>query len=416
MTDRPAFDPGRWLLSLAHVSFNATIGLAVVIATTVMLLVGFPLCLITAGIPLVVLGFTLAHLYSQAQRWFLSVQGRPLEGKIRPVRSSGKGFMAWVSAQLSSPRRWREAGLATFGAFCQAPLSLAAVCWVGYGGEEVVSYLSGNVHGLFESVLTGLPNWFDLLLGVLLIVTWPFVIWAAARADIAIARFFLSPGPQDMAEHVEHLRETRADADRAESQRLRQLERDLHDGPQQRLIRTGMDLATAQRRLASGDLDAAQTMLAEAQARNDETIRELRQLSRGFAPPVLAERGLAAALTSLAGSAPLPVKLDLDERLPRYSEPVERAIYFGAAEAIANAAKHSRAERVELSLHEYGDQDDGPRQLILFVQDDGAGGAVPLPGHGLDGLRARVTSVEGLFTVSSPAGVGTTVTITIPLG
>ncbi|MDR1212920.1 MAG: sensor domain-containing protein [Propionibacteriaceae bacterium] len=416
MTDRPAFDPGRWLLGLAHVSFNATVGLAVCIATTVMFGVGFPLCLITAGVPLVIFAFFLSYLYSLAQRWFLAAQGRPIEGRIHPVRSSGKGFIAWISAQLSSPRRWREAGLATFGALGQSPLSLAAVCWIGWGGQEVVSYFAGSVHGLFESVLTGLPSWFDLLSGILFIVTWPFVIWGVARADVAIARFFLTPGSQDMAEHVEHLRETRADADRAESQRLRQLERDLHDGPQQRLIRTGMDLATAQRRLASGDLDAAQTMLAEAQARNDETIRELRQLSRGFAPPVLAERGLAAALTSLAGSAPLPVELDLDERLPRYSEPVERAIYFGAAEAIANAAKHSRAGRVELSLHEYGDPDDGPRQLILFVQDDGAGGAIPLPGHGLDGLRARVTSVEGIFTVSSPAGGGTTVTITIPLG
>ncbi|MDR1387329.1 MAG: sensor domain-containing protein [Propionibacteriaceae bacterium] len=414
-SDRPSRGFRGWLLDLAYVSFNTGIGLAVSIIVIVFLAVGFPLVLITVGVPLVALGFILANLYGEAQRGFLALLGRPLAGPLPPIQPRGKGLLAWAGAHLGSSQRWREAGLACFGALAQSILSLIGLSWVGFGAQEVIGFFSSSVHVLFEEVLTRFPNWFDLAVGIFFILTWPVVIWGCARVDVAIARFFLSTDGQAMAERIEHLRETRAGADKAESQRLRQLERDLHDGPQQRLIRTGMDLASAQRRLASGELTDAQALLAEAQARNDETIRELRQLSRGFAPPILADHGLGPALTSLASSAPLPVQLDLDWRTPRYSEAVERAVYFGATEAIANAAKHARADRVELSLHEYGDQADGPKQLILFVQDDGAGGAVPLPGHGLDGLKARVTSVEGVFTVSSPPGGGTTVTITIPL-
>ncbi|MDR1450173.1 MAG: sensor domain-containing protein [Propionibacteriaceae bacterium] len=413
--DRPARGFRGWLLDLAYVSFNAVAGLASAIIVIVFLTVGFPLILITVGGLLVALGFVLAHLYGMAQRGFLQALGRPTAGPLPPVQARGKNLLAWAAAHLSSSRRWREAGLASFGALAQSVLSLIGLSWIGFGIEEAIGPLSDNVHGLFEELLTRFPGWFDLPLGAFFVLTWPVVVWCCARADAFIARVFLVSDGQAMAERIEHLRETRAGADKAESQRLRQLERDLHDGPQQRLIRTGMDLASAQRRLASGDLAQAQTLLAEAQARNEETICELRQLSRGFAPPILAEQGLGPALTSLAGSAPLPVKLDLDQRPPRYSEAVERTVYFGAAEAIANAAKHARASRVELSLHEQGDPAAGLRRLILLVQDDGAGGALPLPGHGLDGLKARVTSVEGIFAVDSPAGAGTVVAITIPL-
>src|SRR5581483_4488044 len=172
-------------------------------------------------------------------------------------------------------------------------------------------------------------------------------------------------------------------------------------------VALGMNLGMAEQKLAT-DPEGAQRLVTEARAAVAEALRELRDLARGIHPPVLSDRGLGAALETLAGRSALPVSVDvaLGERLPAA---VETAAYFVAAEAIANAAKHSGATRVEVRAR----RRDGA--LELEVADDGGGGADPA-GAGLTGLRRRVEALDGTLEVTSPAGGPTTIRAELPCG
>jgi signal transduction histidine kinase len=154
------------------------------------------------------------------------------------------------------------------------------------------------------------------------------------------------------------------------------------------------------------DPEEAEKLVAEARAGVAEALSELRDLARGIHPPVLSDRGIGAALDTLADRSPLPtiVRVDLDRRPPAR---IETAAYFVAAEALANAAKHSRAGRVEISVGEH----DG--MLAVEVTDDGKGGADPA-GGGLGGLRRRVEALDGTLTVESPTGGPTTIRAELP--
>lgn len=192
---------------------------------------------------------------------------------------------------------------------------------------------------------------------------------------------------------------------RAESGTRRSLERDIHDGPQQRLVRLGMDLARAQRRLHD-DPQAAEEIIAGALTQTQEALDELRQLSRGIASPVLADRGLGAALADLADRSVVPVQVQA--QLPRLPEPVEQTAYFVASEALANLNKHSGARVAELgAVLEAG-------RLRLWVVDDGCGGADLAKGHGLAGLKERLEGVGGRLLLSSPPGGPTRVEAVVP--
>ncbi len=189
------------------------------------------------------------------------------------------------------------------------------------------------------------------------------------------------------------------------ARQLRALERNLHDGPQQILVRTGMDLALAQRRIEEGDLDKAQQVIAEARSHTTAALEQMRSLVRGFAPPVLAERGLTDALAVLAANAPVPTSLW--SILPsgwRIEPTVEQTLYFIASECIANAGKYSGASQIRLTLDEVGGQ------LRLTVADNGRGGAQVLPGHGLEGIGGRAGSIDAAWQLDSHEG-GTTVTV-----
>jgi len=185
-----------------------------------------------------------------------------------------------------------------------------------------------------------------------------------------------------------------ADAER------RRLERNLHDGAQQRLLSVALAVRLARGQLARGSPDGTAELVAEAAAELELGLEELRELARGTFPAVLAEEGLGAALQALADRAPLPVELTGD-LAGRPAAPVEHACWFTVSELIANAAKHAGASRVVVDLR----VDDG--QVVLEVRDDGAGGADP-HGSGLRGLADRVASAGGVFTVHSPQGAGTT--------
>ncbi|WP_439564111.1 sensor histidine kinase [Microcella sp.] len=249
-----------------------------------------------------------------------------------------------------------------------------------------------------------------IVLGVIALVTLPYVLRGLTWLHAAIARPFLGRFTNEQLEQqVSSLFTSRQAAVAAEGSALRRIERDIHDGPQQRLIRLQMDLAAAERRLEASP-DEAAGLIQDARRQAQDALDELRNLSRGFAPPLLLDRGLFAALESLATRSSIPVTLETElgatANLP---DEVARNAYFVASELIANAAKHSQASTITLSVTTA----DGA--LVVAVTDDGVGGAVESVGHGLAGLRDRAAGMGGTFAISSPGGGPTTVTVTLPL-
>jgi signal transduction histidine kinase len=203
------------------------------------------------------------------------------------------------------------------------------------------------------------------------------------------------------------LETTRAGAVDEQEANLRRIERDLHDGAQARLVALGMNLGLAEQKLAS-DPEAAQQLVAEARAGLVEALGELRDLARGIHPPVLTDRGLAAALASLADRSAVPVTVDV-ELADRPPAAVETAAYFVAAESLANATKHAGPAQVTMTIRRHGDV------LDVRVTDDGRGGA-DSGGNGLTGLRRRVEALDGRLEVTSPRGGPTTIHAELPCG
>ena len=225
----------------------------------------------------------------------------------------------------------------------------------------------------------------------------------------AIIRALLGPsGTAVLQQRVEQLSESReASVDAAEAER-RRIERDLHDGAQQRLVALAMDLGLAKERLERGDDDAATVALVgHAHDEAKRAITELRELVRGIHPAVLADRGLDAALSALAARCPVPVDLqvDLPERPPAA---IEATAYFVVGEALTNVAKHSKARSVRVRVTRRGPI------LAVEVTDDGVGGAVVHRSGGLAGLADRVRAVEGTLRLASPAGGPTTLLAELP--
>lgn len=274
-----------------------------------------------------------------------------------------------------------------------------------------------------------------LIAGLVFAATLPWVMGGLATMHHTVARAMLGPSRADaLANEVKQLDASRDAAVQAEDAALRRLERDLHDGPQQRLVRLQMDLATLERRLAAGEQAEAGELAAEARLQAKATLDELRALSSGMAPPLLQDRGLRAALASLAALSVVPVGAELDPALDgRLSSGVERSAYFVVAELLANVAKHAAASAVTLrvgivtasaaaasssaSASGVGSTGGAPALLLeIWVVDNGRGGAVPVPGHGLEGLRDRVQGLRGELDISSPVGGPTSVHVRIPLG
>jgi signal transduction histidine kinase len=193
---------------------------------------------------------------------------------------------------------------------------------------------------------------------------------------------------------------------RAGDTERKRLERNLHDGAQQRLVSLALRLRLVKARLRE-DPDSAETLLAEADRELDQALEELRELARGIHPAVLTDRGLDAAIHALADRAPLPIDVRCvpNDRLP---ETVEAAIYYLVAEAITNVAKYAQATRARVAV----DRSDGVATVV--VSDDGVGGAEPVPGSGLSGLADRVEALGGRLHVESPRGRGTELTAEIP--
>jgi signal transduction histidine kinase len=194
----------------------------------------------------------------------------------------------------------------------------------------------------------------------------------------------------------------------ASDEARRRIERDLHDGTQQRLVSLGLaaHMAEADVRADRGDLRAELSRIAAGLA---DAVAELQEFSRGIHPAILADGGLGPALRALARRSAVPVDLDVttDTRCP---EPIEIAVYYVASEALANTVKHAQASHAEISLT----RRDG--SLLLSIRDDGVGGADPARGSGLAGLADRVEALGGSIHVHSAAGAGTHITVNLPLG
>jgi signal transduction histidine kinase len=246
------------------------------------------------------------------------------------------------------------------------------------------------------------------VLGLVLVLAAPQLTRGLALADGALARRLLGPR-RDLAARVTELEISRERVvDAAEAER-RRIERDLHDGAQQRLVALAMELGRAKARFGD-DIDAARELVDQAHAQAKEALTELRNLVRGVHPPVLTDRGLDAALSGVAALCPVPVDVQVD--VPVRPKPaVEAVAYFMVAEALTNVAKHARASHAKVVVEGHG----FPGTLTVMVSDDGIGGA-DIASPGLAGLADRVSGVDGRLSVESPAGGPTIIAAELPCG
>ena len=304
----------------------------------------------------------------------------------------------WLVHGLSAMQRSRLR--ATLGAEIPAPVRP-----LGRTGHQFGYHLL--------AVVTGVT-------GIVLVPLFPVVPGLASRvtsADERLALALLGPGRREsLAQRVESLARSRADLVAAADVERRRIERDLHDGAQQRLVSLAMNLGMARERFES-EPEPVRQALAAAHDEAVLALTELREFIRGLHPAVLSDRGLGPALSGLAARAPLPVRLRVD--LPRPASPgVEAVAYFIVSEAIANVVKHAQATRAEVTVTRADDV------LRITVTDDGRGGAAPLMpaagdgtgshGTGLRGLAQRAAAVDGTLSIDSPPGGPTVITAELP--
>ncbi|MGD0556632.1 MAG: sensor domain-containing protein [Streptosporangiaceae bacterium] len=327
---------------------------------------------------------------------------------------AGSGPIRWLRARYTDPAAWREVGyvclLATVVPALTAAALLSALVSVAFiaspflvlaqkPGAAPVTLAAVQVTTVRQAVPYAIA-------GVLLLPIVPYLITLVAGADAAVARALLFPGAADnlRAELTEVSRSRARMADAFEAER-RRIERDLHDGAQQKLVSLTMQLGLAQLDLPPQSPAAAAVAIAHEQAK--QLMAELRELIRGIQPQVLTDLGLPAALDELADQSAIPVAVEahIDGRLPGQAE---NTAYFAVAEALTNIAKHSGATKASVSARVYG------HTLTVEITDNGHGGADPGRGSGLTGLADRVAVAGGRMLLSSPPGGPTVLRVEVP--
>ena len=226
------------------------------------------------------------------------------------------------------------------------------------------------------------------------------------RTDASTTKLLAGPQDAQLQERIGELETSRAATIDHSAAELRRIERDLHDGAQAQLVALAMTLALAQE-LVTKDPAAATALIAEARQSSTSALQELRSLVRGIHPPVLADRGLTGGLAALAVAHPRPVEVDVD-LVGRPPAPVESAVYFAVAEALANSAKHAAARSAWVWMRHDGSM------LTVMVGDDGVGGARLTPEGGLTGIERRLAAFDGTLSMASPLGGPTIVTMKVP--
>jgi signal transduction histidine kinase len=409
---RPVVSAQTWL-GLSHLLAGVLTGAVVfpfVVACTT-LGIGL-LWLFLAGVPVLVAALWMGTLFARAERARFEVTlgaripAPPLDlgrgpgwgqrlRRLLTARATQRQF--WY-AVLRLPLGVAETGVAVaVWSFGLAMFGLPYFAWLVLHFEwHIGGYPLGHPWELVAAPVAGLA----------VLLAAPHVTRGLVAMDTAIARYLIGPGGnEDMSVRIGELERSRSRVvDAAEAER-RRIERDLHDGAQQRLVSIAMDLARARARW-DDDPGGAKGIVDQAYEDAKRALTELRNLVRGVHPPVLTDRGLDAAISGLAAMSPVPVsvRVRLDAR-PQAT--VEAIAYFVVAEALTNVAKHARASRAEVTVGRRGDV------LRVVIRDDGVGGADPR-GQGLTGLADRAAGVDGRLTVRSPAGGPTVIEVDLP--
>ena len=336
----------------------------------------------------------------------------PIADPVPPLTATSWLRRVWERAQ--SRDRWREIAHHVL-ALVVGVVSFTAVfvAWAGSLALALlplyVSALPGETakFGFGDGVSQGFGALALCLVGLLGVgVVAPHLTMATGRLQVAAARWLLGPRRSALVEQMERLETSRSAAvDSAEAER-RRIERDLHDGAQQRLVALAATLGDAQQRFDT-DPEAAREMVGDAHEEAKAALKEIRDLVRGINPFILQDRGLDAALSAVVARSPVPVELDvrLADRPPAA---VESAAYFVVAEALTNVARHADATRAHVAVARSGNR------VVVEVRDDGRGGADASAGTGLQGLRDRVGALGGTMYVFSPVGGPTTIMVELP--
>ncbi|MBU3865844.1 sensor domain-containing protein [Streptomyces sp. 4503] len=409
----PGFLLSTWpWRSAGYLLTGAVTGAVTLVTIAAMAAAGAVLAIALVGLPLLVLaalsGIPVAWV--ERRRMRLIDQSPAVDQHRAPA---AHGLWAWLTTRMREQATWRELGHALLFAVLLwpvdalvvavallAPLSMVAtpllMCTVG-GGQEV------KVLKLWT--VTTWPAAFAMaVLGVVLLGLCGYVLGVVAGARAALTRVLIASREADLDTRVVELTRSRlrlVDAFEAERRRI---ERDLHDGAQQRLVVLTMTLGLARLDVPPGPVA---DQLAKAHEEADQALAELRELIHGIHPKVLSDHGLPAAVADAADRSAIPVdvKLALPGRLP---QAVEAAAYFVVCEALTNIARHSGASRAEVS----GGHRDG--RLLLHIRDDGRGGADAAAGTGLTGLADRVSALNGRISLSSPPGGPTLLRVEFP--
>jgi signal transduction histidine kinase len=409
---RPGYLLRAWpWRSAGYLLTGAMTGAVVLVGIVVSVTAGGVLALALVGLPLL-LGTVLAGIPVAALERF-RLRLVDAEPASDPHEAPGEpGLRAWLSTRLRERATWRELGHALLFAGLLWPVDALAFTVLLLGPLSVVATpllmaVFGEAKALKVWLVTTWPAAVGFaVLGLVLLALGAYLLGVAAGARAGLVRLLIAPREADLGARVVELARSRVRLVDAFEAERRRIERDLHDGAQQRLVALTMTLGLARLDAPPGPLA---DQLAKAHEQAGTALAELRELIHGIHPKVLADYGLEAAVADAADRSAVPVDVDLE--LPgRLSQAVEAAAYFVVCEALANVGRHSGASRAEVS----GGLSDG--RLVLRIRDDGRGGARAGEGSGLTGLADRVSVLDGRLSLSSPPGGPTLLRVEIPCG
>ncbi|HET9084904.1 MAG TPA: sensor domain-containing protein [Candidatus Limnocylindrales bacterium] len=379
--------------------FVATLAFGIVVA---LISTGLTTLLAGIGILFIAAGIESSRVVAWIERWRVFV-GEPDRPRAHPYRPFRGGVLDIVRAEFADEARWRDV------LYVAVDFPLTIIEFVVVGVAWGLALVALTLPMWFEPRPTLPPLWLASLAGLLLL----FV--AASLSQIVIrlhrqvvAGLLCTSESRALRREVETLRQSRSAVLDVEASELSRIERDLHDGAQQRLVMLSIDLGLAAEKI-DADPEDAKELVRSSQEQAREALAEIRQLVRGIAPSILLDRGLVPAIESITGRGPIRTSITSELATgQRLSAAVERTAYFVVSEALANVAKHSGAANCEVRVRIEADR------LVVEVWDDGHGGATIAAGGGLAGLASRVAGVDGTFTVTSPPGGPTLVRAMIP--
>jgi signal transduction histidine kinase len=399
--------------AVLHLLVNMPLGIVYFALLTTSASLGVGLLITLVGLPvLVATGWmvrTMGNLERARMNGFL---GTSLQDPYRPA-TPDTGWVARLFAIGKDPATWRDflflmlrmpIGIVTFTVTVATwSITFGLLC-------SPVAYALGWFQiNIGPAYYDGpLAMVFATLAGVMMTVVSYGITRGLVRLEAVLASALLDASPDELRRRVTDLATSRTRTMSAADQERRRLERDLHDGAQQRMVSLAMTLGLAQQKLATNPEQGAR-LVAEAHEEAKRALQDLRDLARGLHPAILTDHGLEAALPALAARCPIPTRVDVTVS-PRPLPAVESAAYFVVAEALTNVARHSQATHVQITARRTGDH------LTIEVQDDGAGGAQIVPGGGLAGLTDRVEALDGRLTLTSPQGGPTVLKVEVPCG